>query len=240
MSAPLTTNAVTVIAIDGPAGAGKSTLGARLAQQLGYLYFDTGVMYRALTLTALREGLNLNDGPALEDLARRIVITIEPPDHDDGRQYTVLAQGDDVTWAIRAPEVDSNVSLASSYPGVRHNMVARQRMIGLRGKVVMVGRDIGTVVMPDAGLKIFLETSLDERARRRSDEQHGRGMAADISSVRGDLARRDALDRHVMQPATDALLLQTDGLSLEDEVAWIIDYIQQRTQARSPERALEG
>lgn len=229
MSAPSTTNAVTAIAIDGPAGAGKSTLGARLAQQLGYLYFDTGVMYRALTLIALREGLKLNDGPALEDLARRISITIEPPAHDDGRQYTVLAQGDDITWAIRAPEVDRNVSLASSYPGVRHEMVARQRTIGLRGKVVMVGRDIGTVVMPDAGLKIFLETSLDERARRRSDEQHARGVAADISSVRGDLARRDALDRHVMQPAPDAILLNTDGLSLEDEVAWIIDQIQQRT-----------
>jgi CMP/dCMP kinase len=229
VSAPSTTYATTAIAIDGPAGAGKSTLGARLAQQLGYLYFDTGVMYRALTLIALREGLNLSDGPALEDLARRIVIAIDPPDQDDDRQYTVRAQGDDITWAIRSPEVDRNVSLASSYPGVRHEMVARQRAIGLRGRVVMVGRDIGTVVMPDAGLKIFLETSLDERARRRSDEQRTRGSATELSDVRDDLARRDALDRHVMQPASDALLLHTDGLSLDDEVAWIMNHIRQRT-----------
>jgi CMP/dCMP kinase len=212
-----------VIAIDGPAGAGKSTLGAALARRLGYLYFDTGVMYRALTLIALRQELDLHDGPALEALAQRIRIEVTPPTIGDGRQYTVYAEGEDVTWAIRSPEVNANVSLASSYPGVRQAMVAQQRAIGLRGRVVMVGRDIGTVVMPDAGLKIYLETSLDERARRRSNELQARGGAVALESVRSDLARRDTLDEHVMQPAGDAIHLQTDGLSLEQEVDWIVE-----------------
>jgi cytidylate kinase len=212
-----------VIAIDGPAGAGKSTLGAQLARRLGYLYFDTGVMYRALTFIALRKGYDLYDGPTMEALAATLPIEVLPPTIDDGRQYTVLADGDDVTWAIRSPEVDANVSLASSYPGVRKAMVAQQRAIGLRGNVVMVGRDIGTVVMPDAALKIYLETSLDERARRRSDELQLRGRAVAFGTVRDDLARRDTLDQHVMQPAHDAIRLQTDGLSLDEEVDWIVE-----------------
>lgn len=211
-----------VIAIDGPAGAGKSTLGALLAERLGYLYFDTGVMYRALTFAAMKAGLDLQDRAVVEELAHNIEIELLPPTVSDGRQYTVLVDGADVTNAIRGRDVERNVSLVAAYPGVRSELVRRQQAIGRRGHVVMVGRDIGTIVMPDAELKIFLQTSLDERARRRALEQTNNPV---VSAVRDDLARRDSLDQHVLYPAVDAVLLNTDGLSPADEVAWILDYI---------------
>ncbi|MBX0327485.1 (d)CMP kinase [Oscillochloris sp. ZM17-4] len=214
-----------VIAIDGPAGAGKSTLGALLADRLGYLYFDTGVMYRALTLAALQEGVDLAVPEEVEDLAARIVIEVAPPREADGRQYTVLADGVDVTWAIRSPEVERGVSLAARYPGVRREMVRQQQAIGRRGRVVMVGRDIGTVVMPDAPLKIYLEASLDERARRRAIERRQQRDPRPLDEVRFDLARRDDMDQHVLRPAADAVMLKNDGLSPEAEVDWIMDYI---------------
>jgi cytidylate kinase len=211
-----------VIAIDGPAGAGKSTLGAMLAARLGYLYFDTGVMYRALTWAAIDAGLDLQDGVALTDLATRVAIEVAPASQDDGRQFDVLVDGRDVTRAIREPGVEQRVSLVASYPGVRRELVRQQQTIGRRGRVVMVGRDIGTVVMPEAELKLFLEASLNERARRRADERHS---ATALDHVREEIARRDSLDRHVMQPADDAVILNTDGLSPDDEVAWVLDYI---------------
>jgi cytidylate kinase len=214
-----------VIAIDGPAGAGKSTLGALLAGRLGYLYFDTGVMYRALTLAALDTGVDLADPEAVESLAKRLAIEVLPPTEADGRQYTVLADGADVTWAIRRPEVERGVSLAARYPGVRREMVRQQQAIGRRGQVVMVGRDIGTVVMPDAPLKIYLEATLDERARRRAHERLQQHDPQPLDAVRSDIALRDERDRHVMGRAADAIVLKNDGLSPEAEVAWIIDYI---------------
>jgi CMP/dCMP kinase len=214
-----------VIAIDGPAGAGKSTLGALLADRLGYLYFDTGVMYRALTLAALRAEVDLAAPEAVEALARQIVIEVAPPSQPDGRQYTVLADGIDVTWAIRSPAVERGVSLAARYPGVRREMVRQQQAIGRRGRVVMVGRDIGTVVMPDAPLKIYLEASLDERARRRTAERQQQSDAPPLDQVRVDMARRDELDQHVLRPADDALVLNNDGLSPEAVADWVIDYI---------------
>lgn len=214
-----------VIAIDGPAGAGKSTLGALLADRLGYLYFDTGVMYRALTLVAMEAGLDLGDQAALEALAARVRIEVDPPDVADGRQYTVRAEGADITWAIRATAVERNVSLVARYPGVRRELVRQQQQIGRRGRVVMVGRDIGTVVMPEAELKIFLQTSLNERARRRAGEVRGSPATPPVEQVRADLARRDDLDQHVLRPAGDALILQTDGLSPDDEVDWILQHI---------------
>jgi cytidylate kinase len=210
------------ITIDGPAGAGKSTLGAMLAARLGYLYFDTGVMYRALTRAALDRGVSPHDGEALEALAKRLLIELLPPTADDGRQYTVLADGDDVTWAIRAPEVDRNVSLVSSYPGVRAELIEQQRTIGRRGGVVMVGRDIGTVVMPEAPLKIYLRASLDARAERRLADLRAREDGRSLDEVRADVARRDELDSHVMAAAADALVLDSDRLSPAEEVEWII------------------
>lgn len=217
-----------VITIDGPAGAGKSTLGALLAERLGYLYFDTGLMYRALTLAAMRAGIDLHERQAVEALAARTRLEVTEPRVNDGRQYTVLADDTDVTWAIRDPAVERNVSLVSSYPGVRRELTRQQRAIGQRGRVVMVGRDIGSVVMPDAELKIFLQASLDERARRRANE---RVDAPPVAEVREAIARRDALDEHVMRPAPDAVVLHTDGLSPAEELAWILDYLGRRPRS---------
>lgn len=218
-----------VIAIDGPAGSGKSTLGAMLAERLGYLYFDTGVMYRALTLAAMRARINLNADETLEALAKQVRIAVVPSVVHDGRQYTVLVDNEDVTWAIRDPQVERNVSLVARYAGVRREMVRQQQLIGQRGEVVMVGRDIGTVVMPEAELKIFLDASLEERARRRASERRSNVNAATfINQVQEDLARRDQLDQHVLRPADDAVILLTDGMTLTDELDWIMDYLARR------------
>ncbi len=217
-----------VIAIDGPAGAGKSTLGAMLAARLNYLYLDTGVMYRALALAALQATLDLHDQATIEALAKRIVIEVIPPSAADGRQYTVLADGVDVTWAIRDPEVERSVSIVARYPGVRHELVRQQQQIGRRGNVVMVGRDIGTIVMPDAALKLYLEASLDERARRRVHQQADAQHHATLDDVRSALVRRDMLDEHVLYAAPDAIHLKTEGLSPEQEVEWILDYLRDK------------
>lgn len=211
-----------IITIDGPAGSGKSTLGERLAQHLGYLYFDTGIMYRAVTLAALQQGANLHDEQLLTQMAQEMHIVVIPPTQNDGRQYTVLIDDHDVTWAIRTPQVDQNVSLISSYPGVRHALIPQQRVIARQGHVVMVGRDIGTVVMPDAPLKIYLNASLEVRAQRRIADSHAQGHHVSLEQVQANIARRDALDEHVLQPAADAHILYTDTLSIEDEIKWVM------------------
>lgn len=220
------------ITIDGPAGAGKSTLGELLARRLGYLYFDTGVMYRVLALAALRRGVEPGDAAALAALARDLDIDIQPPTADDGRQYTVLIDGADVTWDIRLPEVERVVSLAASHPAVREVLRARQRAIGLRGRVVMVGRDIGAIVLPDARLKIYLEASLRARAERRVAQLRERGQPVDPAAIEAEVARRDAIDSHVMLQAEDAIALSSDALSPEQEVEIILDYWSQRGAAR--------
>src|SRR3712207_623057 len=184
-----------VITIDGPAASGKSTLGELLARRLGYVYFDTGVLYRALTLLALRRGVLLDDDSALAELAQAVQLSVVPPTQDDGRQYTVLADNEDVTWALRDVDVERNVSRVAGYPAVRTALRAQQRAIGLRGNVVMVGRDIGSIVMPDADFKIFLEAPLAERARRRHDDLTRRSTHLSLDTVEADLRRRDALDQ---------------------------------------------
>ncbi|GIV90887.1 MAG: cytidylate kinase [Chloroflexus sp.] len=211
------------IAIDGQSAAGKSTLGALLAEALGYLYFDTGVMYRALALAALRAGIDPDDEAALSELAHRLVIDVTQPTVADGRQYTVLVNGEDVTWAIRSPEVERIVSRAARFPSVRREMVRQQQLIGQRGRVVMVGRDIGTVVMPDADLKIYLQASLAERARRRAAELRSRNIDMPLEQIAAALAERDALDAHVSQPAADAIILVNDGLTPAEEVALVLN-----------------
>ena len=210
------------ITIDGPAGAGKSTLGELLARRLGYLYFDTGVMYRALTWAALRHGVDPGDELAAAALARDLDIDIEPPAVADGRQYTVRVDGQDATWDLRRPEVDRQVSLVARHPAVREILRARQRAIGLRGQVVMVGRDIGTIVLPEARLKIYLQASQHARATRRAAELRARGYAADLAEIQAELARRDALDEHVMAPAPDALVLTNEALLPSEEVDLIL------------------
>ena len=210
------------ITIDGPAGAGKSTLGELLARRLDYLYFDTGVMYRALTWAALERGIDPGDAQAMAALARDLDIDLAPPNVADGRQYTVLVDGQDVTWDLRRPEVDRQVSLVAGHPAVREVLRARQRAIGMRGRVVMVGRDIGKIVLPEARLKIYLEASLRSRAARRAAELRARGREVTLEDIEADLARRDALDQHVMAPAPDALVLNNDSVSPTQEVDVIL------------------
>ena len=208
-----------IIAIDGPAASGKSTLGHKLAQALGYLYFDTGVMYRAITWLALKRGLEIGDEAAITRLARGTQIDVRPPSIQDGRAYDVIVEGQDITWEIRRPEVDGNVSPVSAYAGVRKALSAQQRRIGLRGDVVMVGRDIGTVVLPKAGLKIYLDASVEERASRRYKELLQRGEPADYDNILQAMRKRDQIDssRKVapLRPAQDAHILSSDGLDAD-------------------------
>jgi cytidylate kinase len=208
-----------IIAIDGPAASGKSTLGHKLAQALGYLYFDTGVMYRAVTWLALKQGVDINDEAAITALTQAAHIDVRPPSVEDGRAYDVFINGQDITWDIRQPEVDSNVSPVSAYAGVRKALSAQQRRIGLRGNVVMVGRDIGTVVLPKADLKIYLDASVEERARRRYEELRQRGEPADYDVILQAMRKRDQIDssRKVapLRRAKDAQLLCSDDLDAE-------------------------
>jgi cytidylate kinase len=208
-----------IITIDGPAASGKSTLGQKLAQALGYLYFDTGVMYRAVTWLALKKGLDIDDEAAITDLAKQAQIDVLPPSVEDGRAYTVIVDGQDVTWEIRRPEVEAYVSPVSAYSGVRQALSVQQRRIGKRGKVVMVGRDIGTVILPNADLKIYLDASVEERARRRYEELRGRDEPADYAEILQSMQRRDQIDsqRKVapLRPAEDAVILCSDGLDAD-------------------------
>ena len=208
-----------IIAIDGPAASGKSTLGLHLAEELGYLYFDTGVMYRALTWVVLQRQIPLEDEGRISTLAEQLDIDVRPPSQADGRAYDVWVEGVDVTWEIRSPAVDANVSRVSEYAGVRRALSAQQRRIGLRGNVVMVGRDIGTVVLPEADLKIYLEASVEERARRRHRELVGRGDSDSYKQTLVAMRRRDKIDstRRIapLRPAPDAVILDSDQLSPE-------------------------
>jgi cytidylate kinase len=210
-----------IIAIDGPAASGKTTLGRRLADSLGYLFFDTGVMYRAVTWIVLQHGLEVQDETAVTHLAETVQIDVRPPSKEDGRACDVLAGGVDITWETRTPEVEANVSPVSAYRGVRQALAAQQRRIGLRGRVVMVGRDIGTVVLPEADLKIYLDASDQERARRRYLEIINRGGKADYEQILAGVRMRDKIDStrafSPLRPAGDAIILDSDKLN-EDEV----------------------
>jgi cytidylate kinase len=208
-----------IIAIDGPAASGKSTLGHKLAQALGYLYFDTGVMYRAVTWLALNQGIEIDDEAAITSLAERVKIDVRPPSTQDGRAYDVVIDSQDITWEIRLPEVEAHVSPVSAYAGVRKALTAQQRRIGKRGKVVMVGRDIGTVVLPEADLKIYLDASVEERARRRYQELIDRGEIADYGHILAAMRKRDQIDSNrkvtPLRPAEDARMLCSDGLDAD-------------------------
>ncbi len=223
------TKNTTVIAIDGAAASGKSTLGRLLAERLGYLYFDTGVMYRAVTSVALQRGISIDDEAAVTALVEHLKIRVTPPTQLDGRQYTVYADGMDVTWAIRQPAVDAVVSIVSAYPGVRKALTIQQREIAAGQDVVMVGRDIGTVVMPDASLKIYLHASVEERARRRHQEIRGRGEDADYEEVLASMRHRDEIDSHrthaPLRPAGDANLMNTDGLSADEVLTRVLSLL---------------
>ena len=210
------------IAIDGPAASGKSTLAKRLADRLGYLYFDTGVMYRAVTWLALERGVDICDEEAITNLAERVRIDVRPPSENDGRDSDIFADGQDITWKIRLPKVDAHVSVVSAYAGVRQALTRQQRRIGQQGHVVMVGRDIGTIVLPDADLKIYLDASVEERARRRYQETQRRGGDVSYQAVLEMMRKRDQIDstREVapLKAADDAIVIDSDGLTIEQVV----------------------
>jgi cytidylate kinase len=220
------------IAIDGPVASGKSTLAKKLADELGYLYFDTGAMYRAVTLAALQSGVSTDDEAAMVALAEQVHIDLLPPSQQDGRLYDVLLDGKDCTWELRTPDVEANVSQVSAYPGVRAALTRQQRRIGLRGGVVMAGRDIGTVVLPEADLKIFLSASPEERARRRYEELHARGDEASYEAVLASLKQRDQIDTHravaPLKPAADSVPLDSDGFDPDAVLQQVAELVMRR------------
>jgi cytidylate kinase len=221
-----------VITIDGPAGSGKTTLGKMLADYLGYLFFDTGIMYRAVTYAAITQGINPTDEAAVNNLAETITIDVRPRSQEDGRTVDTFIDGEDVTWEIRLPEVDANVSIISAYPRVRRALGIQQRRIGSQGKIVMIGRDIGTVILPEAELKIYLDASVEERARRRYTEQSLRDETADPEEIFQSLEDRDRIDttRSVapLRPADDAVLVDTEGLDIQEAFLQLIELVERR------------
>ena len=208
------------IAIDGPAGAGKSTAARRVAQALGYTYVDTGAMYRAVAWAVLDREVDPTDAEAVTRLAEALNIHLTP----DAR---VLLDGRDITDAIRTPAITNLTSPLSVLPGVRARLVALQKQMGGAGGVVMEGRDIGTVVLPGAEIKVFLIASLEQRVERRRNELVGRGVALPREQLAQDIAARDARDgsRDVspMRPAPDAVVLDSDHLSADQVVARILE-----------------
>ncbi|HEY4684571.1 MAG TPA: (d)CMP kinase [Dehalococcoidia bacterium] len=209
-----------MIAIDGPVASGKTAVGLRLARELGYRLVDTGMMYRAVTWLALRRGVDVEDEAALTALAEAARIELGQPSANGGA--TIRVDDTDVTAELRSPDVDRNVSFVSRVAGVRRAMVARQRSLAREGRLIMLGRDIGSVVLPDAPVKIYLDASPAERARRRHLELAEAGVDRAEADIRRDLEQRDAMDRrrHVspLRPAENALVIDTDHLTLEQVV----------------------
>ncbi|HSF62648.1 MAG TPA: (d)CMP kinase [Gaiellaceae bacterium] len=205
-----------IVAIDGPAGSGKSTVASTLARRLGFLYLDTGAMYRALTWLARRDGVALEDGAALGEVARQHEISFST----DGK---VAVDGEDVSSEIRGAEIDRLVPVVARHPEVRAVMRERQRELGAAGDVVMEGRDIGSVVAPGAEVKIFLVADEAERARRRATERPGTE-----TEVAADLRLRDERDASNTKPATDAVILDTTALTVEEVVARIVELVEMR------------
>ena len=215
------------IAIDGPAGAGKSTLARQLAAELGYIYVDTGAMYRAVTLFALRNQLFKTDGQILTEQLKekmdeiRISFSLNP----DTRLPEVLLNGENVEGEIRGMEVSSHVSPIAALPFVRSAMVEQQRRMGDEKGIVMDGRDIGTTVFPHAELKIFVTASAEVRAQRRYDELQAKGMPADYADILKNVQERDYIDSHrevsPLTQAPDALLLDNSELTKEEQQEWL-------------------
>ncbi|MCX6624118.1 MAG: (d)CMP kinase [Acidobacteria bacterium] len=216
-----------VVAIDGPAGAGKSTIAQRLAARLGFIYIDTGAMYRAVALWAMRAGVEFSELHRLEQLAAAAQIAFRP-----GGGGTFL-NGEDITDVIRAPEMSDAASKISTVSGVRRELVLKQRAMAATTSVVMEGRDIGTVVFPDAEVKVFLDADSRIRAERRTRELTAKGRSVDLTTVSKEIEERDRRDRGrseaPLMQAPDAVYIDTSGLTLEQVEEEILKVVRQRT-----------
>lgn len=216
-------SSISRIAIDGPASSGKSTVGHRLAIALDYLYFDTGVLYRAVTWGALQHGVDTNDTEAALDVVQVLSIEVVPSDYDDGRKNTVLVDGTDATWELHTPNVDANVSGIARNAAIRRLLIDTQRDIGAAGRVVMIGRDIGTVVLPDADIKFYVTASAEERANRRYAEHQRNGVESDYAEILASIKARDHADmnREVapLVAADDAYIIDTSDIGIAEVVA---------------------
>jgi len=212
------------IAIDGPAASGKSMLGLALAESLGYFFLDTGLMYRAFTLAALRTGISSTDEPACAALAKAIDLRVEA-----GLTTAIFLDDDDVTNQLRSPEVEANVSAYSAIPFVREAMVRMQRDIARRGPAVLAGRDIGTVVLPDAPFKFYLAASEEARARRRAAQAGAWGVNQHAESARHDIVGRDVIDSSratsPLRPANDAIIIDTTNMTIDQVIAFALEQI---------------
>ena len=218
------------IAIDGPAASGKTTIGTLVANKIGYMCLDTGIMYRAVAFQALKEDIQISDEIGVTSLAERIEIDILPASSADGRQFDVMINGEDHTWDIRTAAVNATVSEVSVYPGVRRAMTVQQRKIAEKGKIVMLGRDIGTVVLPDAELKIYLDASVEVRAQRRYIEDLSHGKDACLEDVISSLRHRDEIDsgRAVapLKAADDAVIIDSDKMTVYEVVEYVMGLLE--------------
>jgi cytidylate kinase len=217
------------IAIDGPAASGKSSIGQELANQLGYLFLDTGLMYRAVTWVALNQNIEISDEKRISAVAKNTDISIQPPSVKDNRQCDVIINKQDVTKFIHGQNVNDNVSRVSAYAGVREALTAQQRIFGKKGNIVMVGRDIGTVVLPNADLKIYLDASVEERAHRRFKEALKIGEKVTYQGILESMKRRDEIDSQrslaPLKPANDAIIISTNGKNREQVIKEILNLI---------------
>ena len=216
------------IAIDGPAASGKTAVGTLLARRLGYRFLDTGIMYRAVTLAAVERGIDLQDEVALSALAPALGMQVVYREGGD----RLLVDATDVTDHLRDPEIDRGVSLVARVSDVRSAMVTQQQAIARDGPVVMVGRDIGTVVLPAARVKVFLSASVEVRAQRRYKELHALGQPPDYGRLVDDITRRDKIDSErsdsPMKPADDALVIETDTLGVDQVAERIVSLVESR------------
>ncbi len=214
-----------IVAIDGPAGSGKSTVSKLIAEKLGLLYIDTGAMYRALTLKAMARKVDLEDGEALTELARSTKIDLL----NVSGSLKVFLDGEDVSGFIRTPELTNNVKFIACVPGVRREMVNLQRVIGGRSSAVLEGRDIGTVVFPEARFKFYLDADVEERSKRRHKELLAVDQKASLNDIKNDVVKRDESDMNrdvgALKRASDAVLVDTTDLSIEEVLEMLLSYI---------------